>query len=125
MEEKYQSSELVGKLMAKTGLFFASVDGEYSQSERIFIENYINSLSQVGPIDEVKDMLQNSLNMRFTLDEIIADTRQLLGYFNEPEDKKAIVMSMYNFIQQVILADGVEHPAEKDALLKWANALVA
>ena len=125
MEENYQSIELVVKLMAKTGLFFASVDGEYSQSERIFIENYINSLSQVGPVDEVKDMLQNSLNMRFTLDEIIADTRQLLGYFNEPEDKKAIVMSMYNFIQQVILADGVEHPAEKDALLKWANALVA
>ena len=70
-------------------------------------------------------MLENSLNMRFTLDEIVADTRQLLTYFEQPEDKQAIVMSMYNFIQQVILADGVEHPAEKDALLKWANALVA
>ena len=113
------------KLMAKTGLFFASVDGEYSQSERIFIENYINSLSQVGPVDEVKDMLENALNTRFTLEEIIADTRQLLGYFPEVEDKKAIVLSMYNFIQQVIQADGVEHPAEKDALLQWANALVA
>ncbi|MBO5539975.1 MAG: TerB family tellurite resistance protein [Muribaculaceae bacterium] len=125
MEEKYQSIELVVKLMAKTGLFFASVDGEYSQSERIFIENYINSLSQVGPVDEVKDMLENALNTRFTLDEIIADTRQLLGFFPEVEDKKAIVLSMYNFIQQVIQADGVEHPAEKDALLQWANALVA
>ncbi len=125
MEEKYQSIELVVKLMAKTGLFFASVDGEYSQSERIFIENYINSLSQVGPGDEVKDMLENALNTRFTLDEIIADTRQLLGYFPEVEDKKAIVLSMYNFIQQVIQADGVEHPAEKEALLQWANALVA
>ena len=125
MEEKYQSIELVVQLMDKTGLFFASVDGEYSQSERIFIENYINSLSQVGPVDEVKDMLENALNTRFTLDEIIADTRQLLGYFPEVEDKKAIVLSMYNFIQQVIQADGVEHPAEKDALLQWANALVA
>ena len=125
MEEKYQSIELVVKLMAKTGLFFASVDGEYSQSERIFIENYINRLSQVGPVDEVKDMLENALNTRFTLEEIIADTRQLLGYFPEVEDKKAIVLSMYNFIQQVIQADGVEHPAEKDALLQWANALVA
>ena len=125
MEEKYQSIELVVKLMAKTGLFFASVDGEYADSERIFIENYINQLSKVGPVDEVKDMLENALNQHFTLDEIIADTRQLLTYFAQPEDKQAIVMSMASFIEQVILADGVEHPAEKEAFLNWANALVA
>jgi len=81
MEENYQSIELVVKLMAKTGLFFASVDGEYADSERIFIENYINQLSKVGPVDEVKDMLENALNQHFTLGEIIADTRQLLTYF--------------------------------------------
>ena len=125
MEENYQSIELVVKLMAKTGLLFASVDGDYADSERAFIENYINQLSKVGPVDEVKDMLENALNVKFTLDEIIADTRQLLTYFDRPEDKQAIVMSMYNFIQQVITADGVEHPAEKDALLQWATALVA
>ena len=64
------------------------------------------------------------MNVRFTLDEIVADTRQLLGYFPEVEDKKAIVMSMYNFIQRVITADGVEHPNEVEALQKWAEALV-
>ena len=125
MEEKYQSIELVVKLMAKTGLFFASVDGEYADSERTFIENYINQLSAVGPVDEVKDMLENALNQHFTLDEIIDETRQLLTYFTQPEDKQAIVMSMANFIEQVIRADGVEHPAEKQAFLAWANALVA
>ena len=124
MENNYDSIELTVKLVAKTGLFFACVDGEYSESEKIFIENYINSLSKVGPVDEVKDMLQNALNVRFTLDEIVADTRQLLGYFPEVEDKKAIVMSMYNFIQRVITADGVEHPIEVEALQKWAEALV-
>ena len=108
MENNYDSIELTVKLVAKTGLFFACVDGEYSESEKIFIENYINSLS----------------NVRFTLDEIVADTRQLLGYFPEVEDKKAIVMSMYNFIQRVITADGVEHPNEVEALQKWAEALV-
>jgi hypothetical protein len=125
MEENYQSIELVVKLMAKTGLFFASVDGEYADSERTFIENYINQLSAVGPVDEVKDMLENALNQHFTLDEIIDETRQLLTYFTQPEDKQAIVMSMANFIEQVIRADGVEHPAEKQAFLAWANALVA
>ncbi len=111
--------------MAKMGLFFASVDGEYADSERTFIENYINQLSAVGPVDEVKDMLENALNQHFTLDEIIDETRQLLTYFTQPEDKQAIVMSMANFIEQVIRADGVEHPAEKQAFLAWANALVA
>ncbi len=125
MEENYQSIELVVKLMAKTGLFFASVDGEYADSERTFIENYINQLSAVGPVDEVKDMLENALNQHFTLDEIIDETRQLLTYFTQPEDKQAIVMSMANFIEQVIRADGVEHPAEKQAFMAWANALVA
>ncbi len=125
MEENYQSIELVVKLMAKTGLFFASVDGEYADSERTFIENYINQLSAVGPVDEVKDMLENALNQHFTLDEIIDETRQLLTCFTQPEDKQAIVMSMANFIEQVIRADGVEHPAEKQAFLAWANALVA
>jgi hypothetical protein len=33
-------------------------------------------------------------------------------------------MSMYNFIQRVITADGVEHPNEVEALQKWAEALV-
>lgn len=125
MQDNYQSIELVVKLMAKTGLFFAGIDGEYAQSEREYIENYISSLANVGPIDEVKDMLQNSLNVHFTLDEIIADTRQLLDYFPQGEDKQAIVLSMAHFIEQVILADGQEHPAEKEAFEQWANALVA
>ena len=125
MEENYQSIELVVKLMAKTGLFFASVDGDYSPSEKEFIESYINKLASVGPVDEVKEMLENSLNVRYTLDEIIAETKQLLNYFSQPEDKQAIVVSMANFIEQVIMADGVEHPEEKQAFLQWANALVA
>ena len=124
MENNYQSIELTVKLVAKTGLFFACVDGEYSESEKIFIENYINNLAKVGPVDEVKEMLENALNVRFTLDEVIADTRERLGYVPEPEDKKAIVMSMFNFIQHVITADGVEHPNEVEALQKWAEALV-
>lgn len=124
MENDYKSIELTIKLVAKTGLFFACVDGTYADSEREFIENYINNLSKVGPVDEVKEMLENALNVHFTLDEIVADTRQLLGYFEQPEDKQAIVMSMFNFIQHVITADGVEHPAEVEALKQWAEAIV-
>lgn len=125
MEQNYKPIELVVHLMAKTGLFFAALDGVYAPSERAFIENYINRLASVGPVDEVRQMLQNSLNLRFTLEEIVADTRQLLNYFPSPADKRAIVLAMYNFIQKVIMADGVEHEREKEALAQWANALVA
>ena len=32
------------KLVAKTGLFFANVDGEYDAKEREFIENFIANI---------------------------------------------------------------------------------
>ena len=40
MEQKIntQAIELVVKLVAKTGLYFSCVDGEYADSERQFIE---------------------------------------------------------------------------------------
>lgn len=121
--QDYRPIELVVKLMTKLGLYFASTDGEYSQSEYFFIDNYINRLSRLGPVDELRYMLNNALNTRYTHDEVVADTRQLLDCFDTPADKQAIVVALANFSQKVILADGVEHPGETQALMNWLQAL--
>lgn len=123
MEQNYQPIALTIRLMTKLGLYFAAVDGEYSQSEYIFIDNFINRLSQVGPVDDLRDMLNNALNTVYTLDEVVADTRQLLDCFESGEDKKAIILALANLIQGIIMADGTEHPNERQALLNWAQAL--
>ena len=123
MEQNTQAIELVVKLVAKTGLFFSCVDGEYADSERQFIENYLSQLSKVGPIDEVEEMLRNALHNHFTLDEVVADTKALLAQFDRPGDRQMVIMSLYQFIDKVIKADGVENPDERQALIDWAKAL--
>ncbi len=123
MEQDTRAIELIVKLVAKTGLYFSCVDGVYDDSERRFVENYIGQLSRVGDATEVKDMIEHALEQHFTHDEIVADTRELLSMFASPNDRQAIVMALFQFVNSVIKADGVEHPAEKEALIRWAEAL--
>ncbi|MBQ1724246.1 MAG: TerB family tellurite resistance protein [Muribaculaceae bacterium] len=125
MEQKIntQAIELVVKLVAKTGLYFSCVDGEYADSERQFIENYLAQLSKVGPVDEVQDMLRKALYNRFTLEEVVADTKALLAQFDRPLDRQSIIMSLFQFIDKVVKADGVERGEEKSAIIAWAKAL--
>ena len=121
--QNYHAMDIVVKLMTKLGLYFASTDGEYSQSEYFFIDNYINRLAQYGPVDELKYMLNTALSTRYTHDDVVADTRELLDCFESPADKQAIVVALANFSQKVIMADGVEHPNETQALMNWLQAL--
>ena len=123
MDKELRAIEIVVNLVAKTGLYFGCVDGNYDESERRFIENYIGQLSRVGDVSEVQAMIEHALDQHFTLEEIIADTKELLASFDEPTARQAIIMSLFQFIDAVIKADGVEHPAEREALIKWAEAL--
>lgn len=123
MEQDIKAIELIVKLVAKTGLYFSCVDGVYDDTERKFIENYIGQLSRVGDASEVKQMIEHALDQHFTHDEIVANTRELLSRFPSPNDRHAIVMALFQFVDSVIKADGVEHPAETEALIKWAEAL--
>ena len=123
MDKDLKAIELVIGLVAKTGLYFSCVDGCYAESEKRFIENYIGQLSRVGDVSEVKDLLEHATDRHFTLEEIVADTKALLASFDSGEDRQAILLSLYNFIDNVIKADGVEHPAEREALLHWLEAL--
>jgi len=113
------------KVVAKTGLFFSCIDGEYADSERQFIENYINELAQYGGVDEVKALLENPMEKHYTLDEVVADTRELLESIESPADRRAIAITLADFIGQVVLADGVERPAEREAFIKWADSVDA
>ena len=123
MEENYSAIAQTIKLVAKTGLFFASLDGNYSQGERNFIENYKNRLAQAGPVSDVQQTFDTIWDHPITLDEVIGDTRLLLDQLPTVGDKQAVVASLAHYIQQVIWADGNEHPAERDAAIAWLNAL--
>ncbi|MBQ9465939.1 MAG: TerB family tellurite resistance protein [Muribaculaceae bacterium] len=121
--DNLKAIELIIPLVAKTGLFFSCVDGQYADSERRFIQNYLDQLAAVGDISEVKDLIEGAAKQQITLDEIIADTRRLLDTFDSPDDKRAVMLALYNFVDNVIKADGQEHPAELQAVTQWLEAL--
>lgn len=113
------------KLMAKTGLFFASCDGDYSQHERDFINAFLNSILSVGDIDEsLQNEVNDSLKRSFSLEEIIQETRQLVDGFNEDE-RKAILLTMSAFVQKVISADERMDSQERANYAKWKEAVGA
>lgn len=123
MEQNYQAIEKVVRLAAMTGLYFASVDGDYSNAERIFMENYKNQLAQVGPISDVQGFFNRVFDKPVSLSEVINETRDLLQLMPTPADKQAVVVTLANYIQRVIMADGVEHPAEREAYNTWLQSL--
>jgi len=111
------------KLMAKTGLFFANVDGEYADSEREYIENFVSGIEKVGAIeDELKAEIQDSLKHTYTLDQVVADTKAVIADFNDDE-KQNILVSLNGFVDKVINADGKVQDAESKAYAEWKSAL--
>lgn len=123
MEQNYQAIEKVVRLAAKTGLYFASVDGDYSNAERIFIDNYKNQLAQVGPISDVYGIFNQIFDKPVSLSEVINETHDLLQLMPTPADRQAVVVTLANYIQRVIMADGMEHPAEREAYNTWVQSL--
>ena len=112
----------VVKLMAKTGLFFANCDGNYDQRERDFIENFISSIEMVGDVDPaLKQSLKDSLNQQYTFDQIVSDTKDLTDGFNEDE-RKVILITIDNFISNVVKLDGELCQKEKTNYESWQKA---
>lgn len=115
--------ELVIKLVAKTGLFFAKVDGEYSDRERAFINTYIEQLvNQGGTEEEVRQIIGDIEHQNITLDEVVADTKQLLSGLR-PGEADVVKLTLYSFINDIVKADGDDCPAEKEAFKAWNEAL--
>ena len=95
-------------LMAKTGLFFASADGE---------EN-------IGDIDdELKAKVNDATSHTYTLDEIVKETQQLLEGFS-PDEQSAIKKSLKAFVNKVIDADCERKGVEQENYLAWKKAIM-
>ncbi len=112
----------VVKLMAKTGLFFANVDGIYSRKEERYIKDFISGIEQIGTIDDdLRAEILQSLNRKYTLTEVVGETRSLLDGFSADE-RAAILDSIKGFINKVIRADGHVHPLEDENYKAWKRA---
>ena len=110
-------------LTAKAGLFFANCDGDFSQRENDFIEGYIASIEDVGEIPEdLKVEVRDTLNHRYTLDGIIAETNDLVSGFNDDE-RKAILFTLRQFILKVISADARVKTKEVECYDQWLEAV--
>lgn len=109
-------------LVAKTGLFFAHADGNYDVREKSFIEGFVNKLAAIGPVDDIKAKLEGSLDKNYKLEDIVSETKDLLGYFN-PVEQSAIKATLTQFVNNVISADYVENKAETALFEKWKKAL--
>ena len=110
-------------LTAKAGLFFANCDGQFSQKENDFIEGYIASIEDVGEIpDDLKAELRDTLNHRYALDDIIAETMDLVSGFNDDE-RKAILVTTSLFIRKVIMADQRVESKERENYERWKEAV--
>lgn len=121
--ENVNALELIIKLVAKTGLFFAKVDGNYSDRERAFINAYIEQLmAQGGTREEVRELIGDVEERNITFEEVMADTHQLLGLL-PPTDASMVKMALFAFINDIVKADGDDCLAEKEAFKKWNSAL--
>ena len=67
--------------------------------------------------------LKGLLQKAYTLDEVVAETKDLVAEFN-PTEKTVILYMLKNFAQNVIKADGLSHPNEEKALKDWEEALM-
>ena len=66
--------------------------------------------------------LKGLLQKAYTLNEVVAETKDLVAEFN-PTEKTVILYMLKNFAQNVIKADGLSHPNEEKALKDWEEAL--
>jgi len=111
------------KLIVKVGLFFAHCDGTYSAKERSFITRFIEKLSDMGDVEDIKGIIGDSVNHTYTLDEVVADTNDLLDDF-EGNERAAIKATLLGFAQQVINSDNNECKTEIDNLNAWWKKLI-
>ena len=109
----------VVRLMAKTGLFFANCDGQYAQPEKDFIKSFIAQIEQVGTIDEeLKREVTGAIDRKYTPEEIVRDTQEVLEGFNRDE-QKAILLTIDAFVAKVIKADKRMAEAENANRMAW------
>ena len=112
----------VVKLMAKTGVFFANADGCYSNKEEQYLGDFLSGMQQIGDLDDgLRKEVADTLARKYSLDEVLADTRGLLEGFSN-EERTAILAAINAFIGEVVRADGQVHPLEEENYKMWKRA---
>ncbi len=112
----------VVKLMAKTGLYFASCDGNYDQKEKDFLEAYVSGIEVVGAIDEeMKKSVYSAFDKTYSLDEIVGETQEVVEGF-DADDRDVILSEIQKFINKVIRVDGCVDSKEQEEYKKWKAA---
>lgn len=108
-------------LVARTGVFFASCDGEYDKLEDKFISEFILQMIKDGI--EIEDSLKELIDIKSekcSIDDVINSTKELLNQVNADE-RPQIVDMLKDFIEKVINADGVVHPNEEKYFNQWKS----
>ena len=108
-------------LLAKTGLFFANCDGEYHNSEKRFITDYIQAMKDKSVLsDHVERLLLETASHEYTFDETLSGTDKLIEGFNRFE-QQVLVKRIRDFIQKVIEADNCIDKSEERYLEQWSD----
>ena len=111
------------KLMAKTGLFFAHADGEYSDKEKKYVTDFVSGIENIGDLDSnLKQELLDTVNHTYTFEEIIDETHALLDGFDENE-QNARKKSLKAFVNQVISIDGERKKVEQENYIRWRQSI--
>ena len=118
MEEK---KKLLIKLIIELGKFFMECDGDIDDKEIKFINDYTDQMVAKGEatLAEMK-AIEDSIEKELTIDYLIEQTKELLGYATE-EEKGTLREALSSYIQKIIMADGILHPNEVKFYKAWKD----
>lgn len=112
-------------LMAKLGVHFGAADGNYDDKERAFVNLFIGLLKTQGELDmDVENVIRDTTNKRYTLDELVAECNEILNGVDAEEHSKTIE-NMCKFIETIIEIDGRSTSEERKEFALWKKAIGA
>ena len=110
-------------LLAKTGVFFANSDGNFSSHEKDYISNFLQQLKKFNAISNpVEKQIEKICDDKISFDNLINDTKSLIVKI-EPEEKDTFIQQLDMFIQGIIEIDGTTRPKEMEYYKKWQSII--
>lgn len=111
------------KLMVKTGRFFAFCDGNYDDNERRLMDAFAQSVDMLADVnDEEKKRVMETLDEVCTLDQLIAETQDLLEK-SHPRERQRILDVFDQFIRMVIASDHHVDRSELASYMEWRRKM--
>ena len=112
------------ELVAKTGMHFGKIDGNYDDKERSFVNMFIGFLKVNSNFaGDVESVIRNASNQVCTVNQLIDETKEVLSDLSD-ERRKGTLESFANFIETVICVDGDKRSMEQSEFKVWKSALL-